>query len=166
MWLIARNTWTCPSGSHYSDVIMGAMVSQITGLSIVYTTVCSGTDQRKHQRSASLAPVRGIHRRHYVRMAALSIECTWLRTGLYHHEPYYRPRRPVDYVGNQVYDKRVWMLYKNVHVVTNVVLVLHARIFDFEVKSLYTRHVISNTGVLEMVYPVIQCTIKRVNYSR
>ena len=47
---------------HYSDVIMGAMASQITSLTIVYSTVCSGADQRKHQSSASLAFVRGIHR--------------------------------------------------------------------------------------------------------
>ena len=43
---------------HYSDVIMSATASQITGVSIV----CSGTDRRKHQSSASLAFVRGIHR--------------------------------------------------------------------------------------------------------
>ena len=47
---------------HYSDVIMGAIVSQITGIPIVYWTVCSGPDQRKHQSSVSLAFVRGIHR--------------------------------------------------------------------------------------------------------
>ena len=47
---------------HYSDVIMGAMASQITSLTIVYSTVCPGADQRKHQSSASLAFVRGIHR--------------------------------------------------------------------------------------------------------
>ena len=47
---------------HYSDVIMSAMAFQITGVSIVYSTVCSGADQRKHQSSASLALVRGIHR--------------------------------------------------------------------------------------------------------
>ena len=47
---------------HYSDVIMGAMASQITSLTIVYSTVYSGADQRKHQSSASLAFVRGIHR--------------------------------------------------------------------------------------------------------
>ena len=47
---------------HYSDVITIAMTSQITTVSIVYSTVCSGTDQRKHQSSASLAFVRGIHR--------------------------------------------------------------------------------------------------------
>ena len=35
--------------SHYCDVIMGAMASQITSLTIVYSTVYSGTDQRKHQ---------------------------------------------------------------------------------------------------------------------
>ena len=41
---------------------MSAMVSQITGVSIVYSTGCSGPDQRKHPSSASLAFVRGIHR--------------------------------------------------------------------------------------------------------
>ena len=47
---------------HYSDVIMSAMASQITGVSIVYSIVCSCADQRKHQSSASLAFVRGIYR--------------------------------------------------------------------------------------------------------
>ena len=41
---------------------MSVMPSQITSLTIVYLTVCSGVDQRKHQRSTSLAFVRGIHR--------------------------------------------------------------------------------------------------------
>ena len=49
---------------HYRDVIMGAMGSQITSLTTVYSTVYSGADQRKHQSSASLACVRGIHRSH------------------------------------------------------------------------------------------------------
>ena len=47
---------------HYGNVIMDAMASQITSLTIVYSTVYSGADQRKHQSSASLAFVRGIHR--------------------------------------------------------------------------------------------------------
>ena len=34
---------------------MGAMASQIPNLTIVYSTVHSGTDQRKHQSPASLA---------------------------------------------------------------------------------------------------------------
>ena len=46
---------------HYNDVIISAMASQITSLTIVYSTFCSGEDQRKHQSSASLAFVRGIH---------------------------------------------------------------------------------------------------------
>ena len=41
---------------------MGAMASQITSLTIVYSTVYSGADQSKHQSSASLAFVWGIHR--------------------------------------------------------------------------------------------------------
>ena len=51
-----------PTTPHYNDVTMGEMASQITSLTIVYSTVYSGTDQRKHQSSASLAFVRGIHR--------------------------------------------------------------------------------------------------------
>ena len=47
--------------SHYSDVIMSTIASLITGVSIVYWTVCSDADQRKHQSSALLAFVRGIH---------------------------------------------------------------------------------------------------------
>ena len=47
---------------HYGDVILGAMASQITSLTIVHSIVYSGADQRKHQSSASLAFVRGIHR--------------------------------------------------------------------------------------------------------
>ena len=41
---------------------MGTIASQITSLAIVYSTVYSGADQRKHQSSASLAFVREIHR--------------------------------------------------------------------------------------------------------
>ena len=40
---------------------MSAMASQLTSLTIVYSTVYSGAEQRKHQSSASLAFVRGIH---------------------------------------------------------------------------------------------------------
>ena len=47
---------------HYCDVIMGAMASQITSLTIVYSIVHAGADHRNHQRSASLAFVLGIHR--------------------------------------------------------------------------------------------------------
>ena len=47
---------------HYNDVIMSAMASQTTSLTIVYSTIYSGADQRKHQNSASLTFVLGIHR--------------------------------------------------------------------------------------------------------
>ena len=48
--------------SHYTDVIMGGLGSQITSLTIVYSTVYSGANQRKYQSFASLAFVRGNHR--------------------------------------------------------------------------------------------------------
>ena len=48
--------------NHYTDVTMDSIASQITSLTIVYSAVYSGADQRKHQSSASLAFLRGIHR--------------------------------------------------------------------------------------------------------
>ena len=41
--------------NHYTDVIMSTVASQITSLTIVYSSVCSGADQRKHHSSAPLA---------------------------------------------------------------------------------------------------------------
>ena len=51
---------------HYADVIMTKMASQITSLTVVYSTVYSDADQIKHQRSASLAFVWGIHRDRWI----------------------------------------------------------------------------------------------------
>ena len=48
--------------THYSDVIITMMVPQITSHTVVYSTVYSDADQRKHQSTASLAFVWGIHR--------------------------------------------------------------------------------------------------------
>ena len=64
-WTISKNVVSgviAARAIHYSDVIMYVIASQITGVSIVCSTVCSGTYQRNHQSSASLAFVRGIHR--------------------------------------------------------------------------------------------------------
>ena len=51
---------------HYDDVIMTTIASQITSLTSVYSTVYSDADQRKHQSSASLAFVWGIHRDRWI----------------------------------------------------------------------------------------------------
>ena len=40
---------------HYRDVTMSTIASQITGVSIVCSTVCSGAYQRKHRTSVPLA---------------------------------------------------------------------------------------------------------------
>ena len=44
---------------HYRDITLSTMASQITGILIVCSTVCSGADQRKHHSSTWLAFVRG-----------------------------------------------------------------------------------------------------------
>ena len=46
---------------HYCDVMMSAMASQTTSLTIVYSIVHAGADQKKRQSSASLAFMWGIH---------------------------------------------------------------------------------------------------------
>ena len=52
---------------HYNDVIMSTTASpQITSPTIVYSTLYAGEDQRKHQSSASLAFVQGIHRDRWI----------------------------------------------------------------------------------------------------
>ena len=50
------------SNPHYGDVIMGTIASQITSLTIVYSTVYSDAHQKIHQSSALVAFVWGIHR--------------------------------------------------------------------------------------------------------
>ena len=64
MWqiIVVREVPNMNILTHYSDVIMGTMASQITSLTIVYSTDYSDADQRKHQSSVSLAFVRRIHR--------------------------------------------------------------------------------------------------------
>ena len=60
--VIVRHRYHHNFNHNYGDVIMGAIASQITSLTIVCSTVYSDADQRKYQSSASLAFVRGIHR--------------------------------------------------------------------------------------------------------
>ena len=52
-WRVYMCFQTVP-GCRYSDVIMDAIASQTTSLTIVYSTVYSSVDQRKHVSSASL----------------------------------------------------------------------------------------------------------------
>ena len=52
-------SWILIISHAYSDVIMSAIASQITGVSIVCSTICSIVDERTHRSSASLAFVTG-----------------------------------------------------------------------------------------------------------
>ena len=53
-WRSSSTIWrTFCLGLHYGDVIMGLIAFQITSLIIVYSTVYSDADRRKHQTSAS-----------------------------------------------------------------------------------------------------------------
>ena len=60
VYLILSYSWWARALAHYDDVTLGAIASLITSLTIVYSTVYSDADQRKHQSSASLAFVWGM----------------------------------------------------------------------------------------------------------
>ena len=62
---------------HYIDVIMTTVASQITSLTVVYSAVYSDADQRKHQSSASLAFVWGIHRDRWIRRTKGQLRGKW-----------------------------------------------------------------------------------------
>ena len=52
---------SCSVALNWIEGILFVVASQITSLTIVYSTVYSGSDQRKHQSTASMVFVRGIH---------------------------------------------------------------------------------------------------------
>ena len=61
-WPISFRAGSLAVGHHYNDVMMTTMASQITSITVGYSTVYSDADQRKHQNSTSLAFVWGIYR--------------------------------------------------------------------------------------------------------
>ena len=58
-WNIQSSPSKLVLACHYNDDIMGVMASQINSLTIVYSIVYSGADQRKRQSSALLAICAG-----------------------------------------------------------------------------------------------------------
>ena len=75
---------------------MGTIASQITSLTIVYSTVYSDADQREHQSSASLPFVRGIHRFHAQMASNAENVSIWWR----HHE-WFDTKLAADHYSNQ-----------------------------------------------------------------
>ena len=69
----------CGDSTHYNDVIMSAMASQLTVCTNVYSTVYSDADQRKHQSSASLvvnSPHKGPVTRKVFPFDDVIVDCT------------------------------------------------------------------------------------------
>ena len=69
--------------SHYGDVIMGAIASQIPNLTIVYSTLYSDADQRKYQSSSSLAFVGGSEFSAQMASNAENVSIWWRHHDLY-----------------------------------------------------------------------------------
>ena len=79
--------------SHYDDVIMTTMAAQITSLTVVYSTVNSDANQRKHQSSASLAFVWGIHRDRWIQCFHLMTSSCYIKTSMRQSGVYLRTIR-------------------------------------------------------------------------
>ena len=58
LWISVYRQWRWIF-THYTDVIMSRLASQITSLTVVYSIVYSDADQRKHQSSAYHWPLCG-----------------------------------------------------------------------------------------------------------
>ena len=65
------------SKCHYGDVIMGEIASQITSLTIVYSAVYSGTDQREHKKHRG--PVNSPHKWPVTRKCFHLMTSSWSR---------------------------------------------------------------------------------------
>ena len=119
------NGYSIVSFSHYNDVIMSAIASQITNLTIVISTFYSGADQRKHQSFASLAFVRGIHRWpvNYPHKGQWRAKCSiWWRHHVFVvyvfcwlHEKSLLTHLPIHYTCNSFVDiyKPRWLVWPN-----------------------------------------------------
>ena len=116
---------------HYSEVIMSAMASQITSLMLVYSTVYSGPDQRKHRSSASLAFVWGFH--------------WWLVNSL-HKGPVMRKMFPFDDVI--MYKLVVLCCWYIISCHWNAVqynMIIHTSLTEYKSVSIHKKHPISRT---------------------
>ena len=97
---------------HYSDAIINVKVSQMTGVSIVFSTVYLGTYQRKHHSSASLAFVRVIH---------------WWPVDSPHKGSLKRKVFPFDYAIMQL------MMTLTANRVNDMFLIFHCRLFTITI---------------------------------
>ena len=127
--------------SHYHDVMMTTMASQITSLTVVYSTVYSDAYQRKHQSSASLVFVWGIHRDRWIprTKSQLRGKCFYLMTSSW----YARLSYVIDfYVGSIDCDADSFVI-----VLTQFI---QSRLY-FAIHNDYKRHGICNKRLLQIL---------------
>ena len=107
--IILYSQYHCCLWTHYSDDTMSAITSQNTCLIIVYSTVYSAADQRKHQSSASLAFVKGIHwspvnspHKGPVSRKIIPFDDVIMK-GVRHHQSWYRNSSPEPHQGLSIW---------------------------------------------------------------
>ena len=96
---------------HYSDVIMGAIASHITGISIVYSTVYSGANQRKH-KALRHWPLWGEFTGErwipLTRASNADVAIWWIQTGVtVRKRPIFRSKSPIFFVPC---DLQIWQV--------------------------------------------------------
>ena len=111
--LVGNGAWEIQS--HYHYVKMTTLASQITSLTVVYSTVYSDADQRKHQSSASLAFVWGSHRDRWIpRTKGQSRgKCFHLMTSSWYDKMYGVPWKMIMDHGKYSIEQNVWVPQEN-----------------------------------------------------
>ena len=138
---------------HYNDVIMSAMASHITSLAIVYSTLYTGADQRKHRSSALLAFARGIHRGQVnsPQKGPVTRKCFHLMTSSWWWQPimYENIILPKEYVAWQT-----WVLSISCLLTYNQVnatpLKIEYALYEVTIANLYTTHKILHFVIVQL----------------
>ena len=133
---------------HYCDVTMGMMASQITSLTIIYSTVYTDGGQRKHQSSASLAFVRGIHR------VSVNSPHKWPVTGkMFPFEDVIMPSYPLISVKRQRLSTSMWNAW-------NIMCNLCILLMDY-LESIISYQVVTENNIPEYIWQILSpCLIR------
>ena len=175
---------------NYCDVIMSAVASQITSLTIVYSVVYPGADQRKHQSSASLAFVRGIHRwpansphkgpitRKMFPFDDVIMEVDWLSLKGGHCHLSLLPKRDVKDTHFNTFTRTTWQsTINNLSIVTNLYdefnivrghlcndIYAHGNEYEYHKKSIMSWNWMYNLYYMDVLEPIRILKSKQQEY--
>ena len=121
--------------NHYNDVTMGSMASQITNLTIVYSSVYSGADQRKHQSSTGLCAGNSPGTGEFPAQMASDAEnvSIWWR----HHD---HDKLLLPVLRNTMYPAKPWHRFVVFYILVTSSVSIWSKLFIYPYCAMGTRH--------------------------